>query len=212
MKIYAAKLQDVRIMFNLIFLGLLSLFLVSCEKEGIDPDQETTILELRAEKAEKNKAAPAPGEYTITELALNDPEERFEELVKALSFVDQELDAGLVDLFLSNDVQYTVFAPNNEAFGRLYDLLKVDGITELDPELVLNVLLYHVTDGRRAANSVVPANNDKTIQTLMGVKFMVNSDGQIKAVGNVAGILDPNISASNGIIHEISEVLLPITL
>ena len=212
MKIYAAKLQDVRIMTNLIFLGLLSLFLVSCEKEEINPDQETAFLELRAEKAEKNKAAPAPGEYTITELALNDPEERFGELVKALTYVDKELDAGLVDLFLSNDDQYTVFAPNDEAFGRLYDILKVDGITELDPELVLNVLLYHVTDGRRAANSVVPANNDKTIQTLLGVKFMVNSDGQIKAVGNEAGILDPNISASNGIIHEISEVLLPITL
>lgn len=212
MKTYVAKLHGVQTMIHLLLVGFLSLLLISCEEENVNSDQESDFLALKAEKPDKSNAAPSPGDYTITELALGD--DRFSELVSALLYVDQELDAGLVDLFNSEDDDFTVFAPNNEAFGRLYETLGVDDITDLDPQLVANVLYYHVTNGRRAANSVVPpnSNNTKSIQTLLGEKFMVNSDGQIIAIGNTAGILDANISASNGIIHEISEVLLPITL
>ena len=212
MKTYVAKLHGVQTMIHLLLVGFLSLLLISCEEENVNSDQESDFLALKAEKADKTNAAPAPGDYTITELALSD--DRFAELVSALLYVDEELDAGLVDLFNSEDDDFTVFAPNNDAFGRLYETLGVDDITDLDPQLVANVLYYHVTNGRRAANSVVPPNsqNTKSIQTLLGEKFMVNSDGQIIAIGNTAGILDANISASNGIIHEISEVLLPISL
>lgn len=210
MKNHVAKLPVLKIMVQLLFIGLLGLLLVSCEEKTMDPDEEMALLDLRAEKAEKSNAAPAPGYYTITELALND--DRFSELVAALSYVDTELNAGLVNLFNSEDQDYTVFAPNNEAFERLYAALNVSDITQVDPQLVLTVLKYHVTNGRRAANSVVPPKNNKSIQTLLGEKFMVNNEGQIIAVGNTAAILDADISASNGIIHEISEVLLPITL
>lgn len=212
MKTYVAKLQGVQPILHLLFIGFLSLVLMSCEEDNMSADQDADVLALKAEKPEKSNAAPAPGDMTITELALAD--DRFSELVSALLYVDQELDAGLVDLFNSEDYDYTVFAPNNEAFERLYEALGVNDITDLDAELVADVLYYHVTNGRRAANSVVPPNskNNKSIQTLLGEKFMVNSDAQIIAIGNSAGILDPNISASNGIIHEISEVLLPITL
>ena len=213
MKTYVAKLHGVKTMIHLLLIGFLSLVLFSCEKENMNQEQESDVLALKAEKPDKNNAAPAPGDYTITELAIANSD-RFSELVNALLYVDKELDAGLVDLFNSEDDDFTVFAPNNEAFGRLYETLGVDDITDLDPQLVADVLYYHVTNGRRAANSVVPPNskNTKSIQTLLGEKFMVTSDAQIIAIGNTAGILDPNISASNGIIHEISEVLLPISL
>ncbi|NNL34113.1 MAG: fasciclin domain-containing protein, partial [Flavobacteriaceae bacterium] len=48
------------------------------------------------------------------------------------------------------------------------------------------------------------------IQTLLGVPFQVNSDAQIIAVGNTSNIIATDISASNGIIHVIDQVLLPI--
>lgn len=210
MKTYVANLQGMRTMIHLLFIGLFSLSLIACEKDSMNPDQESDFLAMKAEKPENSNAAPAPGDYTITELAL--ATDRFSELVEALAYVDTELNAGLVDLFNSTDDDFTVFAPNNAAFANLYATLGVNDITELDAELVLDVLKYHVTNGRRAANSVVPSKNDKTIQTLLGVKFYVDNTGQIKAVGNNAAILNPDISASNGIIHEISEVLLPVTL
>lgn len=72
------------------------------------------------------------------------------------------------------------------------------------------VLLYHVTEGRRAANSVVPPVKDRTIETLLGSTFTVSSNGMITAVGNSASIVKADISASNGVIHVIDTVILPI--
>jgi uncharacterized surface protein with fasciclin (FAS1) repeats len=152
--------------------------------------------------------APAPGDASIAEIAIG---AGFDELVGALVYVDTELGTSLVDLFLTGTDQYTVFAPTNEAFENLYDFLEIDDITELPPELVLDVLLYHVTEGRRAANSVVPPVRPRVITTLLGVTFTVNRAGVITDLfGQQVNIVVPNISASNGIIHVIDTVLLPL--
>jgi uncharacterized surface protein with fasciclin (FAS1) repeats len=152
--------------------------------------------------------APAPGEDSIAEIAIADG---FSELVGALVYVDAELDAGLVDLFLNGTDQYTVFAPTNEAFEKLYAVLEIDGITDLPAELVLDVLLYHVTEGRRAANSVVPPVRPRVITTLLGATFTVDRNGVITDIAGQKATIGPaNISASNGIIHVIDTVLLPL--
>jgi uncharacterized surface protein with fasciclin (FAS1) repeats len=152
--------------------------------------------------------APAPGPDSIAEIAID---AGFTELVGALVYVDEELDAGLVDLFLNGTDQYTVFAPTNEAFEDLYDFLGISEISDLPPELVLDVLLYHVTEGRRAANSVVPPRADRMITTLLGASFSVDNTGTITDLfGQEAAIVAPNISASNGIVHVVDTVLLPL--
>lgn len=206
-----SKLGALLIMFMAIFL------LTSCEKEEamtLAPnDAEMAIFELLQVSADEDtfnarrKGAPAKGDDPIAALAIAGG---FTQLVDALFYVDEELDAGLVDLFLNGTDQYTVFAPTDEAFEALYGVLKVDGVRNLPAELVRNVLLYHVTEGRRASNSVVPPVRPRNIETLLGVSFSVNSEGQITAVGNSAGIVSPDISASNGIIHVLDSVLLPI--
>lgn len=95
-----------------------------------------------------SNARLAPGDDPIAQIAID---AGFSELVAALSYVDAELDAGLVDLFLNGTDQYTVFAPTNEAFNALYKALGIDEINDLPAELVLDVLLYHATEGRRAS-------------------------------------------------------------
>ena len=154
-----------------------------------------------------DKAAPAPGSNSIAAIAVN---ANFTELVSALAYVDEELNAGLINLFANGTDQYTVFAPTNQAFQNLYTALDIDDITDLPAPLVLDVLKYHVVEGRRAANSVVPKVNTRSISTLLGVNFTVNTQGVITAIGNTSTITSPNISASNGIIHVIDAVLLPI--
>jgi len=152
--------------------------------------------------------APAPGADSIAEIAIA---AGFDELVGALLYVDEELDAGLVDLFLNGTDQYTVFAPTNKAFEDLYAFLGIDEISDLPAELVLDVLLYHVTEGRRAANSVVPPVRPRVITTLLGVTFTVDSGAVITDLfGQEVNIVAANISASNGIIHVIDTVLLPL--
>jgi len=167
-------------------------------------------------EARSEKASPEKGGDPIAAIAID---QGFGELVGALTYVDQELDAGLVDLFLEGRDQYTVFAPTDEAFEELYGLLSVvlgstvDEITDLPAPVVLDVLLYHVTEGRRAANSVVPRNRERTITSLLGETFAVRSDLTIRdgltGLRDDAAITSPNISASNGIIHVISQVIVP---
>jgi len=191
-----------------ILIAALSLVTISCDNQetegmdGLNPANVSTATNLKSANS-----APKPGDTPIAGIAIN---AGFNELVAALMYVDEELDAGLVDLFLNGKDQYTVFAPTDAAFKNLYAALEVDGITEVDPELVLAVLKYHVVEGRRAANSVVPKNGSRTITTLLGTTFSVDNMGKITAVGNMATITSANISASNGIIHVVDTVLLPI--
>ena len=178
---------------------LLSILLVfSCQTNEMDDELQTNFEKPSLYEVMSTEYRNAPGNGG------------FNELVEALSYVDSELDAGFVNLFLNGKDQYTVFAPTDDAFMALYDALGISDITDLDASLVLDVLLYHVTDGRRASNSVVPRRNYRTIETLLGATFQVTPDAQIMAIGNSANIIAADISASNGVIHVIDQVILPI--
>lgn len=197
-----------RLPLKTLVLAAFSLVITSCAGEDISQQAEPAVANLESSAvAAAKKGAPAPGEKSIATIA---DESGFNELLKALTYVDNELQTQLVDLFSTGTDQYTVFAPTDPAFAQLYGALGVDGIQDLPAELVRDVLLYHVVEGRRAANSVVPRKNDKNIETLLGVNFTVDPEATIHAVGNTAAIETPNISASNGIIHIIDAVLLPI--
>jgi uncharacterized surface protein with fasciclin (FAS1) repeats len=202
---------------SMIALATVAVFGVGCQKEVAVSDDGA---QNAAISALMSQAAPAPGMDPIAAIALGNP--NFSELVEALQYVDAELNAGLVNLFLNGTDQFTVFAPTNAAFAALYAKFpNVDDITDLPAPLVLAVLKYHVVEGRRAANSVVPRTGMRTIETLlMGSTFKVSSTGVITASGTVAGVGSNtanintmpgnfNITASNGIIHAIDQVILP---
>ena len=201
---------------NLVLTGFaaIALFLVSCEKtedayiaEDIKAAQEAGALKGAPDDRGKANPAPAPGDLSIYDLAV---EEGLTGLAFLIGFVDAEpLNAGLQDLFQNGTDQYTVFAPSNQAVNELVAFL-VDNDIEITQDLVYTVLRYHVTEGRRAANSVVPKNKDRKIMTLLGESFNVTSGGEIKAIGNTANIAAPNFSASNGIVHVIDAVILPV--
>jgi uncharacterized surface protein with fasciclin (FAS1) repeats len=165
-----------------------------------------------------------PGSATIAEIA---DEAGFDLLLAAVGYIaETNPDSDLVAGLLNND-QYTVFAPTDEAFLNLVNavapLLDPDVLAEdgpfaaiddlLGPGTVEAVVSYHVTDGRRASNSVLPRRGERTISTLLpGATFSVDTAGGITAVGNSANIVAPNISASNGVIHVIDAVILPVDL
>jgi uncharacterized surface protein with fasciclin (FAS1) repeats len=191
-----------------ILIAVLSIMTLSCDNQEIQEMDEINLSKTEIGKnLRSSNSTPKKGETPIAGIAIN---AGFSELVGALVYVDKELDAGLVDLFMNGKDQYTVFAPTDAAFKKLYMDLGKEKITDLPPALVLDVLKYHVVEGRRAANSVVPPNGSRIITTLLGATFYVDTNGMITAVGNTATITTANISASNGIIHVIDTVLLPI--
>lgn len=160
--------------------------------------------------------APAPTATPIAQLAIDGG---YSELVEALLFVDEALETGLVSLFMNGTDQYTVFAPTNAAFESLYALLStvlatpIDDIRDVPAPVVLSVLQYHVVEGRRAANSVVPRNGEREIRTLLGESFRVRTSGTIvdglTGLRADAAITRANLSAKNGIVHEIDQVIVP---
>ena len=112
--------------------------------------------------------------------------------------------AGLAEA-LSGEGPFTVFAPTDEAFGRLpegtvEDLLKKENLDDLAA-----VLKYHVVQGRVFSDEVL---TKESIGTLQGDMLKVSmKDG--KPMVNEAGIIKTDIDASNGVIHVIDHVLLP---
>jgi uncharacterized surface protein with fasciclin (FAS1) repeats len=174
------------------------------------------------------EAALRPGTQTIAEIVIgaagDEDDPQFTLLLAALQYAD------LAGVFAGGD-QYTVFAPTDAAFGALVDavaplldadIVNNDGVFAAIDALLLaaygvenavaTVLLYHVAEGRRAANSVVPRRGTRTIETLLGATFSVNPDLEITAIGNSANIIDANLSAKNGVIHVIDTVILPLEL
>ncbi len=210
---------------SLVMIGIFSLAVVavSCNKadDGYFPDEAFSVqdAELKKGKAVKPSSETIAEIVVASAIAENEDERQFTLLLAALEYT------GLTGVFTGGG-QYTVFAPTDQAFVDLVtavaglldpDILANDGpFAAIDALLgegtVSNVLLYHVAEGRRAANSVVPPRGIRTISTLLGATFTVGTDLGITAVGNTANIVDANISASNGIIHVIDAVILPIDL
>jgi len=112
--------------------------------------------------------------------------------------------AGLVDA-LSGDKALTVFAPTDEAFGKLpkgtvESLLKPESKDKLKA-----ILLYHVVEGRVYSEDALKA---KSAATLQGGKVEITvKDGA--AYVNGAKILATDVDAGNGVIHIIDSVILP---
>lgn len=117
--------------------------------------------------------------------------------------------AGLVDA-LSGDTELTVFAPTNTAFERLAernpDLFNA---VLADPALLTAVLLYHVAPGEVDAATIVGLDR---VTTLNGADIAVsikNGFVRLNADAENAKVYRTDIQATNGIIHGITEVLIP---
>jgi uncharacterized surface protein with fasciclin (FAS1) repeats len=112
--------------------------------------------------------------------------------------------AGLAEV-LDGKKQYTVFAPTDEAFDKTAEVALgpgktgMDLVATLDEATLRNILLYHVTNGRRISPSVLGAPTYN----------MLNGDKLTRTELTTAGIAQTDISTSNGIIHIINGVLLP---
>merc|ERR1712166_761864 len=134
---------------------------------------------------------------TIVDLAVATPD--LSTLVAALKA------GGLVET-LSGKGPFTVFAPTNEAFGKLpkatlAHLLKPANVKELDA-----ILTYHVVSGVAAFSKDL--TDGEKIKTVEGQSVVAH----VSAAGvmiNDATVKTADIAASNGVVHIIDAVLIP---
>lgn len=120
----------------------------------------------------------------------------FETLVAAVKA------AGLVET-LKGEGPFTVFAPTDEAFGKL-----PEGTVEAllkDKDKLTAILTYHVVAGKVMAADVVKLSSAKTVQG-QEVEIKAGSNGVM--IDN-ATVIKTDIETSNGVIHVIDTVILP---
>ena len=110
--------------------------------------------------------------------------------------------AGLVKT-LKGKGPYTVFAPNDAAFAKLPPGT-VESLLKNKAKLA-TILKYHVVPGRVKSADVA----GKSLQVKTAAGLPVNVDGTFGVRVNDAHVIQPDIEASNGIIHVIDTVLLP---
>jgi uncharacterized surface protein with fasciclin (FAS1) repeats len=141
---------------------------------------------------------------TIVDVAIaaNEATGEFSTLIGAVVAAD------LVDT-LSGFRRYTVFAPTDAAFAALG--LNAQNVALAPKGALRDILLYHVTPGKRFSGSV------------LGARFLRMANGQFARVSvndsgafiNQSQLLAPDlidIEADNGVIHVINAVMIPPSL
>ena len=112
--------------------------------------------------------------------------------------------AGLVET-LKGKGPFTVFAPTDEAFGKL-PAGTVESLVKPENKAQLTAILtYHVVPGRIYAKDAVAAEAAATVQG--GKVRIAIKNGQLMV--NDSKVILSDIETSNGVIHVIDSVLLP---
>jgi transforming growth factor-beta-induced protein len=132
---------------------------------------------------------------TVVGIALNNS--NFSTLVSAV------VKAGLVDA-LNASGPFTVFAPTNDAFQKLFTALKVSGISDLTADQLKPILLYHVVAGNNLSSGLKTGN----VPTLQGTNIAV-SVGKGVLLNGKTNVTLADVQGSNGVVHVVDEVLLP---
>lgn len=119
------------------------------------------------------------------------------------------LDKAGLTATLNGEGNFTVFAPNNEAFA---NFLTANGFASLDdvPTAILtNVLLNHVLGTKVVSGDVATGyTNTLATETSSGanLSLYVNASSGVKLNG-VSSVTAVDIMASNGVIHAVDKVI-----
>jgi uncharacterized surface protein with fasciclin (FAS1) repeats len=109
--------------------------------------------------------------------------------------------AGLIDT-LKGAGPFTVFAPTDEAF-KAVPAATLEGLAK-DKEALKGVLTYHVIPGKVTSEMVKTG----PVKSLQGENLALSKAGTFVTVES-AVVTQPDIDATNGVIHVIDTVLIP---
>jgi uncharacterized surface protein with fasciclin (FAS1) repeats len=125
--------------------------------------------------------------------------------------------AGLVET-LEGKGPFTVFAPTNAAFSKLPAGTVETLVKPENKDALTKILTYHVVPGRLTASALMKMVREgggmARLKTVEGAELIVKQAGPGRltvtdAKGNVSVITIADVLQSNGVIHVIDTVLLP---
>jgi len=117
------------------------------------------------------------------------------------------LEAAELDDDLQNpNANFTVLAPDNDAFEDLADQLGVTVADLLELDNLGQILLYHVIDTELPSSAIANGDIQAPLSNANTIKFTVTSGGDVFA--NQAQVNAPDLTADNGVVHSLDAVIL----
>ncbi|MBD3883723.1 fasciclin domain-containing protein [Phormidium tenue FACHB-886] len=157
--------------------------------------ESPTTTESPVTTAESPAGTSAGG--TVVEVASSNSD--FSTLTSALQA------AGLTET-LSQGGPYTVFAPTNEAFNALPPETLQALLRPENKDALTRILTYHVVP-QEVASTEISSGEVPTVEGKPVTAEVDTASSSVKV--NDATVTQPDIAASNGVIHAIDKVLLP---
>ncbi|MDA8886504.1 fasciclin domain-containing protein [Bacteroidia bacterium] len=133
----------------------------------------------------------------------------FSILVQALT--DKRLNADFVEI-LSGEGPFTVFAPTDDAFVALLGSNEEwNGLADIPVGTLEAVLKYHVIAGSNITSSEITDGSEQTTFEGSIIKFNTANGVVITDKGGrESSVALANVQTSNGVIHAINSVILPL--
>lgn len=195
---------------TLIFLSVVSLSLIACE-EGKQKEQEER---QRREQREVERQAENKQEEEERDRKANSIAARAMEEQKLSTFMSAMQNTDLTETLTEDEGPFTVFAPTDEAFGKI-EKDSIDSLFDNEDELT-TVLEYHMVQDEisyeEISRRIKDGDGEYTITTMSGAQLtglMSGEDVILKdGTGKTASLTKTSgIVASNGVLHLIDEVL-----
>ena len=145
-------------------------------------------------------APSSPGASTGTEnlVALAAANGSFKTLTAALKAAD-------LTTTLEGTGPFTIFAPNDQAFAALPQEALQELLKPENKALLVKILTYHVVPGKVTSADL----KSGAVKSVEGGSINVKVDPATGVTVNEAKVVQPDIQASNGVIHVIDKVILP---
>ncbi len=130
-----------------------------------------------------------------------------EELVAMCAYLDDE--DILKSSTLSNGL-WTVFAPTDEGFDEIQDILR-----GMSKDEIINILKFHTVPGEEVfsddlvCETNLTMGNTKSSRTVCSSYDDVFQEGPGNALKNHPRIIEADITACNGVVHIMDQVMLP---
>lgn len=132
------------------------------------------------------------------------------------SFVAAVRAAGLATT-LASPGPYTVFAPSNEAFGRLAPGVLDQLLQPANRESLVRVIRFHMVPGTigvaELQRRIAAGNGTATLMTVQGEPLTVTMTQSVitltDASGNKSYVEAGDMAQANGVIHIVNGVLVP---
>ncbi|MES2475122.1 MAG: fasciclin domain-containing protein [Verrucomicrobiota bacterium] len=119
----------------------------------------------------------------------------------------QALKASELDITLGQKGTFTIFAPTDEAFGKLPAGTVDKLLLPENKEKLRSLLLFHVVPGKVMAADL----KEGQVKTMNGEKVEIEVDASEIEVGDTK-VFSADVLATNGVMHSVGEVLVPKSL